>query len=82
MARLKVYLLQVLIAFDQLVNALAGGWADETISARSYRMQGASKKWKVIKVLIDTLFFFDKDHCHASYLSEQKRLHIAPEYRD
>lgn len=28
---------KVLIAFDQLVNALAGGWQDETLSSRCYR---------------------------------------------
>ncbi len=26
------YLKQVLIAFDQLINALLGGWADESLS--------------------------------------------------
>lgn len=28
---------QVLVALDQLVNTLAGGYADETISSRAYR---------------------------------------------
>lgn len=31
------YLKQVLIAFDQLINALLGGWADETLSSRAWR---------------------------------------------
>lgn len=29
------YLKQVLIAFDQLINALLGGWADESLSAHA-----------------------------------------------
>lgn len=28
---------QVMVAVDQLVNTLLGGWADETLSARAYR---------------------------------------------
>lgn len=30
---------KVLIAFDQLVNALAGGWPDETLSSRAWRWE-------------------------------------------
>lgn len=29
---MRRYLKQVLIAFDQLINALLGGWADESLS--------------------------------------------------
>lgn len=28
----------LLIAVDQLVNTLTGGWPDETLSSRAYRM--------------------------------------------
>lgn len=28
---------QIAVAFDQLVNTLLGGWADETLSARAWR---------------------------------------------
>ncbi len=31
---------QVAIAIDQLLNALLGGWADETLSARMWRHRG------------------------------------------
>ena len=30
---------QVAIAFDQLINTLLGGYADETLSARAHRMR-------------------------------------------
>lgn len=69
------YLKQVLIALDQLVNALAGGWADETISSRSYRC------YPTLQKLIDALLWFDKDHCYESYVSEQLRLQSPPETR-
>ena len=67
---------QIAIALDQLVNTIFGGWADETLSARLYRTRSPFRK------VIDLLFFFDKDHCHTSYLSEIKRAQLPPEYRD
>ena len=36
------YLLRLLIALDQLANALIGGHPDETLSARAYRWQPAT----------------------------------------
>lgn len=72
---MKHWLLQVLIALDQFVNALAGGWADETLSSRSYR------EFPRLAKLIDTLLWFDKDHCYESYVSERLRLQAPPETR-
>jgi hypothetical protein len=66
---------QVAIAVDQLVNTLAGGWADETVSSRAYRTSP-----KLAKV-IDTLLWFDKDHCYQSFLSERVRNQLPPELR-
>lgn len=66
---------QTLIAFDQLVNAMLGGWADETLSSRAWRESPRLAR------VIDIIFWFDKDHCKESYLSEKKRLQIAPELR-
>lgn len=66
---------QVLIAVDQLVNTLLGGWADETLSSRAYR-----NEWKVCQ-LIDILFFWDVAHCKESYYSEKFRRQLPPELR-
>jgi len=61
-------LYQLLIAIDQCFNCLIGsGYADETYSAFCYRMQD----WRMI--VLDKIFFFDKDHCYNSYLSEVNR---------
>ena len=38
------YLKQVLIAFDQLINALLGGWADESLSAHAWRQHLEGKR--------------------------------------
>lgn len=72
---------QVLIAIDQLFNTLLGGWADETLSARSWRLRETSKRWKVAHRVIDALFFFEKDHCYNSYVSEAMRNQLPVEYR-
>lgn len=75
-------LLQVLIAVDQLINTILGGYADETISSRAYRMQCKNKFWKYARIIIDCIFFWQKDHCYKSYLSEVERQHLPREFRD
>ena len=52
---------KVLNAFDQLVNALAGGWPDETLSSRAWRWEkNGVRAWP--RRLIDMLFFLDPRH--------------------
>lgn len=72
---------QILVALDQLFNALLGGWADETLSARSYRNSGKKRRWMMIKNAIDALFFWQPNHCFESYLSEMERFQLPAEYR-
>jgi len=67
---------QLLISFDQCLNCIFGsGYADETLSAYAYRMQD----WRM--KLIDTILWFDKDHCYNSYLSEIYRKQYPQAYR-
>lgn len=51
----------VLIAIDQLVNALLFGAADETISSRCYRGAILTKdlklKWRIAYKVVNALFF-------------------------
>lgn len=74
---------QLLIAADQLLNTVTWikgdgfGYADETLSARAWRLRAQSSAWR----RIDRLFFFDKDHCRTSYESEVRRKHLPSEYR-
>ena len=71
---------QVLIAIDQLVNALCRGHADETLSARAWRKRDV-QPWQVLCPVIDRVFFFDPDHCRTSYEAELCRKHLPREYR-
>lgn len=58
------YLKNVLIGIDQLINALFGGDADETISSRVGKRRDAAERF--MAPIVDKLFFWDKDHTKAS----------------
>jgi len=81
MPPLKNMPLQVVIAIDQLLNTLCGGWCDETLSSRAWRLSGTSKGWYWTRRVIDTLFFWQDGHCEASYRSELERSHLPEEQR-
>ena len=71
---------QVLIAIDQLINTLIGGYADETLSSRAYRhKKDGSRSWPAW--IIDHLFFWQSEHCKAAYESELKRTQLPVEFR-
>lgn len=55
---------EVFVSVDQVINAVFGGFADETISARSFRLgnkakaRGAWDQWRVTWVIADVLFIW------------------------
>lgn len=68
------YLLNFLIALDQLANSLLAGAPDETLSSRAHRMrQKKQRYWGWTANAIDTLFFWQPDHCRLSYEQEVAR---------
>lgn len=74
--------LQVLLGVDQLLNALAGGMADETLSARAYRCEmQLNAKWSRTRKVIDAIFFWQPRHCYNAWLSEVHRTQFPREYR-
>lgn len=77
------YIKQVLIALDQIMNALLGGSADETLSSRAYRTEQKNRMFGVVsRPCIDLLFFFQKQHCYKAYLSEVNRRQLPIEFRE
>ena len=71
---------QVLVALDQLVNTFLGGYADETLSSRAHRRRLRGKggcAW-----VIDHIFFWQDEHCKASYESELERAQLPVEFRE
>jgi len=80
---MKQYLLYNAIAVDQLCNALLGGSPDETLSSRAYRTEQQNKIFgRFFRPLIDTLFWFDRNHCYTSYLAEIDRLQLPDNMQD
>lgn len=70
----------VLIAIDQLVNALLAGWPDETLSSRAYRWDNDGvRSWP--KKVINALFFWEKNHCLSAYTNEREGRQLPPELR-
>ena len=70
------YLLQIFISIDQLINSIFLGWADETISARCYR-----EKRFILEKIINTIFFWQKEHCKNAYYSEVLRKQYPEDYQ-
>lgn len=67
-------LLNFLICFDQLVFCvitLGNSAPDETISAYAYRAESQGKwQGKVFRPIIDTIMFFDPNHCQRAHEAE------------
>ena len=75
-----LYVKRVFIGIDQLVNALCGGWPDETLSSMAWRWHtDGVRHWPYY--VIETLFFFDKNHCRESFESERLGRQLPPELR-
>ena len=63
------YLVRVFDATSQLLNVLLlNGSENESISGRAFR-----EDWKVTVRVIDTLLFWDKDHCASAHFNDVLR---------
>ena len=72
------------IGIDQTGNCLvklSDGWGtpDEMLSARAWRLR-EQHPW--LRLSIDTLFFWDNDHCKECYEIEMRRKQLPVEYQD
>lgn len=74
------YLEGLAIAVDQLCAALMGCYPDMTLSAQAWLMHLKEKRDWPYKC-IDTLFFWQNNHCFEAYRSELERKHVPPELR-
>lgn len=75
------YLLQILLWIDQGFNVLLGGYADETLQSRAYRAWRGDKIFgRIFKPLIDTLFFWEDNHCRIAYVAEIEKRQFPPDF--
>lgn len=63
---------------SQGLNVLRGGLPDETTSAWAYREHLKGRTWP--RLIINTIFFWEMDHCKAAHLAEMAREHSPKEY--
>ena len=86
MINFKVRIINLLIAIDQLfwvLITLGHGSPDETISSAMYRFEQDGKLiGKIMRPVIDTLFWFHVEHCKNAYLSEKTGAHLPKVYRE
>lgn len=81
---MKHVIWQLLLCADQTFNVLCfwlpgGVWADEALSSRAHRIQDTHPR---LRRAINTLFFWQEDHCREAYESEMRRKHFPPEMRN
>ena len=69
---MRTYFINLLIALDQTLNSLIGGYPDETISIHAARDRNKGAKWGC--VVCKLLDLFQKDHCDKTI--ESKRASI------
>lgn len=75
----KSYILRLLIAIDQVFNVLLlNGNEDHTISGRVGFKAHTTRQWYwlIAERFINTLFWFDPDHCRTSI--EWDRVNLKP----
>jgi len=68
---MKRYFIRLLIAVDQVVNVIFGGYPNETLSSRAWRRGdiGHNRYWHLFRIFIDWLFsIIDENHCELSYI--------------
>lgn len=75
------YAKELILWLDQGLNALTGGYADETFSARCHRRQHDSLPMQFARDCVNLLFFWQVDHCRTAYQNEYRRKQLPPEYR-
>jgi hypothetical protein len=79
------YMGNLLVAIDQFGNAIAGGYADSTVSGRvgyySYKKyttrKWRNKYWKTLRAVIDWAFYplDGPEHCRKAYQFELDEKH-------
>lgn len=63
---MKAYIYGIAASLSQLLNAICGGHPNMTLSARAH-FEREKPAWAFIERCINTLFFWQHDHCYWSW---------------
>ena len=66
------YAKNLLQALSHTPNTVLGGHPSESLSARAWRLRD-EPFWSEARVIIDTLFWFDPDHCRRTLEADLQR---------
>lgn len=75
------YWLSIKVAISRLLNAFLGGYSGEMLSARAYRLRNNSLFWGVTKEILDSVFWWQLEHCRGCYEFEKANSDKPEEYR-
>ena len=68
---MKRYIWSVAVWFSQGINVvLLAGHPDMTVSARAHLRAPSSKRWALARRAINWVFFWEEDHCAASFAND------------
>lgn len=67
------YIINILASLSVILNTVTGGSYRNTFSARvGYQSNIKNKFWaKTCETVINTILFFDKNHCYKEYIIEK-----------
>jgi len=77
------YVINIFLTIDQMLNTILLGHPDETLSSRLGRSVDKERyTWvRYTRVIVDGLFFFDKEHCKNSIMPlEQENFRTIADY--
>jgi hypothetical protein len=75
------YYLAIKVSVSRLINALLCGYSGEMLSARAYRLRNCSLFWGVVKEVLDSVFWWQLEHCRGCYEFEKASSDKPEEYR-
>ena len=80
---MKQYLLRICTCLSQIVNCfILFGHPDFTVCARAYMNKDKKWYWKLAYRIFNIFFFFQKDHCEASFYEDVKNAKEVLEFLD